>query len=73
MKNLWNKLPAWAKTTLKAALVAALSSLLTWLNTGCTAQHIVRQSSTTTTTKNDGTQESISTTIEYEQKAVGSK
>ena len=76
MKNLWNKLPAWVQTMLKEisrVILYALLSVLGLSQLSCSLSHVVRQSSTTTTTKGDGTTESISTTIEYDQSGKGSK
>lgn len=73
MKNFWNNMPEWLKRIIFAAIAAICATITSLLSTSCTVSHVVRQSSTTTTTRNDGTTESVSTTIEYNQTGSGSK
>lgn len=54
-------------------ITAIMAALGVVTMSGCTVQHVVRQSSTTTTTRSNGETESISTTIEYDQQGSGKK
>lgn len=65
-------LPSWANTLIRVIIILAVAVSAFFLPS-CTVSHVVRQSSTTTTTKSDGTSESVATTIEYNQSGTGSK
>lgn len=69
----FSTLPDWAKVIVY--IVLALSAVIgsMFALSSCTVSHVVSQSSTTTTTKSDGTTESIATTITYDQSGKGSK
>ena len=73
LKSALMKLPVWARW-LVGLVIAILSAILLLVNlSACKVSHMARQSSTTTITKSDGTTQSVSTTIEYNQSGETSK